>query len=121
MLGCGFSGSENVSLTYVVPSWRSHTSWLARAEMHAVHLLGNIETLMICHSTSNAYAARVVQHLTYLRISVRFVVARCRDVPVLRSYHLCRLRMPAKLQHVPIPCTQEAHVVSVRTTFLFRS
>jgi len=52
----------------------SLTSWLARAEMHVVRPFGNIETLMICHSDSNACAARVVQHLIYLRFAVRFVV-----------------------------------------------
>lgn len=73
--------------------------------MHVVRPLGKIQTFMICHSTSNAYAARVAQNLAYLRLSVRFVVARCRDVPVLRSYYLCRLQLPTELQHVPMACT----------------
>lgn len=53
---------------------RSLTSWLARAEMHVIRPFGNIETLMICHSDPNAYAAPVSQHLAYLSLAVRFEV-----------------------------------------------
>lgn len=63
--------------------------------MPVVRPFGNIETLMICHSDSNVYAALVAQHLAYLSLAVRFEVSAV--TMLLRRGHTIRAELDCRL------------------------